>query len=51
MGAAFTASVFHRNRARVNNAAGLVEGLRRALEHDPEKWVPVFGKDHAPARS
>src|ERR1043166_5370130 len=19
------------------------------LEHDPEKWVPVFGKDHAPA--
>jgi hypothetical protein len=21
------------------------------LEHDPEKWVPVFGKDHAPARS
>jgi hypothetical protein len=20
------------------------------LEHDPEKWIPVFGKDHAPAR-
>src|SRR6202011_6375397 len=20
----------------------------RALEHDPEKWTPVFGKDHAP---
>jgi hypothetical protein len=19
------------------------------LEHDPEKWIPVFGKDHAPA--
>jgi len=19
--------------------------------HDPEKWEPVFGKDHAPARS
>jgi hypothetical protein len=18
------------------------------LEHDPEKWEPVFGKDHAP---
>jgi hypothetical protein len=18
------------------------------LEHDPEKWTPVFGKDHAP---
>src|SRR5262249_2946729 len=21
------------------------------LEHDPEKWAPVFGKDHAPAIS
>jgi hypothetical protein len=20
------------------------------LEHDPEKWVPVFGKDHAPPK-
>jgi hypothetical protein len=20
-----------------------------ALEHDSEKWAPVFGKDHAPA--
>jgi hypothetical protein len=20
------------------------------LEHDPEKWKPVFGKDHAPAK-
>jgi glycolate dehydrogenase iron-sulfur subunit len=23
--------------------------LPQALEHDPEKWEPVFGKDHAPA--
>src|SRR5262245_49205177 len=23
----------------------------RILEHDPEKWIPVFGKDHAPAIS
>jgi hypothetical protein len=22
--------------------------MLRQLEHDPEKWVPVFGKDHAP---
>jgi len=21
-----------------------------ALAHDPEKWVPVFGKDHAPTK-
>src|SRR5260370_33718021 len=21
--------------------------LARRLEHDPEKWMPVFGKDHA----
>src|SRR5262245_14889491 len=19
-----------------------------SIEHDPEKWIPVFGKDHAP---
>jgi hypothetical protein len=23
----------------------------RSLEHDPEKWIPVFEKDHAPAIS
>jgi hypothetical protein len=22
-----------------------------SLEHDPEKWKPVFGKDHAPMRN
>jgi hypothetical protein len=22
----------------------------RAHEHDAEKWVPVFGKDHAPTK-
>jgi hypothetical protein len=21
-----------------------------ALEHDPEKWTPVFRKDHAPTK-
>jgi len=25
-----------------------IERFRRPAEHDPEKWVPVFGKDHAP---
>jgi hypothetical protein len=20
------------------------------LEHDPEKWIPVFGQDHAPTK-
>jgi hypothetical protein len=29
----------------------LVEGEARSLEHDPEKWQPVFGKDHAPAEN
>jgi len=23
---------------------------RAALEHDPEKWIPVFRKDHAPTK-
>ena len=26
--------------------AGRFNSLSR-LEHDPEKWIPVFGKDHA----
>jgi hypothetical protein len=26
-------------------------GVYRALEHDPEKWVPVFRKDHAQTKS
>jgi hypothetical protein len=24
--------------------AFLLSGARRFLEHDPEKWIPVFGK-------
>jgi hypothetical protein len=23
----------------------------RLPEHDPEKWIPVFGKDHAPTKN
>ena len=37
-------------RERISDAS-LREAVRRAergLEHDPEKWAPVFGKDHAP---
>jgi argininosuccinate synthase len=33
-----------------HDAAGFIKlnALRlRTLEHDPEKWVPVFRKDHA----
>jgi hypothetical protein len=29
----------------------VVPALRRRLEHDPEKWMPVFGKDHAQTKS
>jgi len=28
----------------------LAAEVDRRLEHDPEKWEPVFGKDHAPRR-
>ena len=28
-----------------------VAALARGLAHDPEKWKPVFGKDHAPGKS
>ena len=24
--------------------------VAKRLEHDPEKWKPVFGKDHAPTQ-
>jgi hypothetical protein len=30
--------------------AGLVPAIH-VLEHDPEKWEPVFGKDHAQTRN
>jgi hypothetical protein len=29
----------------------LMDFLARTLEHDPEKWEPVFGKDHAQTKS
>jgi hypothetical protein len=28
--------------------AGTRRFAQRWLAHDPEKWTPVFGKDHAP---
>jgi hypothetical protein len=28
-----------------------VRAINALLEHDPEKWEPVFGKDHAQTRS
>jgi len=34
------ANARHKQRARRHNT----------LEHDPEKWIPVFGKDHAPPK-
>jgi hypothetical protein len=32
-------------------APGVVALWKSGLQHDPEKWIPVFGKDHAPAKS
>jgi hypothetical protein len=31
-------------------ALGSAQSLNWRLEHDPEKWKPVFGKDHAQTR-
>jgi hypothetical protein len=28
--------------------AAIAGAFPERLEHDPEKWTPVFGKDHAP---
>jgi hypothetical protein len=30
--------------------SGRARLLRARSEHDPEKWTPVFRKDHAPAK-
>jgi hypothetical protein len=27
-----------------------IPAKRWSLEHDPEKWTPVFGRDHAPPK-
>src|SRR5262245_60921815 len=35
-----------RTKARGQRAA-----VRPAVEHDPEKWKPVYPQDHAPGRS
>src|SRR5262249_13455103 len=40
-----------RNRVRTGNICRSCAFTCLAgppLEHDPEKWIPVFGKDHAP---
>jgi hypothetical protein len=47
-------STLHRSRGKaraslLSLARKLAEG--GSLEHDPEKWAPVFGKDHAPTIS
>jgi hypothetical protein len=36
---------------RIQAHAMATVALVQAPGHDPEKWVPVFGKDHAPTRS
>jgi hypothetical protein len=41
--AAWAGVAVYRWRARIQNVEG--------LEHDPEKWNPVFRKDHAQTKS
>ena len=45
-GAAVDGDIFHKTLLVEEDAA--FDGASRVLEHDPEKWEPVFGKDHAP---
>jgi pimeloyl-ACP methyl ester carboxylesterase len=35
----------------IERREAFVAALAEFLEHDPEKWTPVFGKDHAQLRS
>ena len=41
---------FHRSRTPPLRRDGICV-FAAELEHDPEKWYPVFGKDHAPTIS
>jgi hypothetical protein len=48
-------SGFVMRRTQAPEIAGFVMGIAAsahrgwcgAIKHDPEKWIPVFGKDHA----
>jgi hypothetical protein len=33
------------------SGCGSPSELSMPLEHDPEKWIPVFGKDQAPPKN
>jgi hypothetical protein len=37
--------------AKKAGACSVSTETEHALRHDPEKWIPVFGKDHAQTRS
>src|ERR1700686_3154449 len=39
-----------RKDSQIRHTAGHAVGNLRSREHDPEKWVPAFGKDHAPPK-
>jgi len=34
-------------KCRISGAPEATSGRGGVLEHDPEKWAPVFGPDHA----
>jgi hypothetical protein len=40
-------STVDKEQAAKNQILALARELAEACEHDPEKWEPVFGKDHA----
>jgi hypothetical protein len=42
-----------RGKQAVKTLGGAVEkeSANKVLGHDPEKWEPVFRKDHAPTKS
>src|SRR5436190_12215358 len=37
-------------RSPIRRSCGPTSIAKRKLEHDPEKWRPVFGQDHAPTK-
>ena len=51
----FADQAFHLDHAAIFDRLAPLDGTRSkkvtgVLAHDPEKWEPVFGQDHAPSK-
>jgi len=43
-------SICYTQNTASESVRSFAAAMNADLEHDPEKWKPVFGKDHAPIK-